>query len=301
MFKSGFIGMTGRTNVGKSTIINTILNKNVVIVSDKPQTTRNRINCIYNTDDAQAIFVDCPGFFKPKDLLGEKLNMIIYKVLDDVDLIVVLADASKGIGTGDLYVFDKIKNRTRPKILALNKIDLLNEKEKRSVIDSLPELKNKFSFFKNIIPVSASTGENVSFLLNTIIDYLPEGPEYFPSGTVTDMPLNKMISEIIREKLSENLFEELPHSVNVEVESIEKTRTGKNEEISKIDCSIFVEKKSHKPMIIGKSGSLLKKTGESSRKDLEKLLGMKVYLSLWVKVLENWTKNEKFLNRFGFD
>jgi len=301
MFKSGFIGITGRTNVGKSTLINRILKKNILVTSGKPQTTRNRVNCIYNTDRAQAIFVDCPGFFKPRNLLGEKLNKIIYEVLDDVDIIITMADISGGIGPGDSFVFEKIKNRNQPKILVLNKIDILSGKRKSGLPEEIIALSKKFDFFKNIIPVSAFTGENIDMLLNKVTGLLPEGPKYFPDGMVTDMPLNRMISEIIRQKITENLFEELPHSLNVEVESIERTKTKSGQNLAKIECSIFVEKKSHKGIIIGKSGSMLKKTGELARKEIEEILGTRVYLQLWVKIMENWTRKEHFLNRFGYE
>jgi len=301
MFKSGFIGLTGRTNVGKSTLINAILSKNVVITSDKPQTTRDRINCIYNTETAQAVFVDCPGFFKPKDLLGQKLNKIIYSVLEDVDIIVAMLDISENIGPGDKYVIERVKNRVQPKILVLNKTDLLPDKKKPCIADVVFGLRAEFGFFENIIPVSAATGDNIDVLLGMLIEKLPEGPKYFPDGIITDMPAGKMISEIVREKLAENLFDELPHSVIVEVENIEKSRTKSSGNITKIECSIYVEKKSHKPIIIGKSGTMLKKVGQSAREKIEEMLGSRVYLQLWVKVMENWTKNENFLNKLGYE
>jgi GTPase len=373
-FKSGYIGLVGRTNVGKSTLINKIFDRNIVITSDKAQTTRSRVNCIYNADDAQAIFVDCPGFFKPRNLLGEKLNRIIFQVLDDVDIIAAMVDFPGGIGAGDYYVFEQIRSRHVPKILILNKIDLLNTSGKYSLLETISKIRSELDFFEEIIPVSASTGENLEKLLKVLIGKLPAGPMYYPTGMITDMPVNKMIAEIIREKLSANLFDELPHSINVEVVNLQRKGTGKGKgdepgkgfgiqddafmqqetkmehwgglekgaglekmagiekvasvqqgadllqeedlqqeavagivtEVGKgnklvmIECNIYVEKKSHKAMIIGKSGSMLKKIGGLSRLDIEKLLGSKVFLKLWVKVEENWTRKEAYLDRFGY-
>ncbi len=391
-FKSGYIGLVGRTNVGKSTLINKIFDRNIVITSDKAQTTRSRVNCIYNIDNAQAIFVDCPGFFKPRNLLGEKLNRIIFQVLDDVDIIVAMVDFPDGIGVGDYYVFEQIKNRHVPKILVLNKIDLLNTAGKYTLLETISKIGNELDFFEEIIPVSASTGENLEELLKVLMGKLPVGPMYYPGGMVTDMPLNKMVSEIIREKLSANLFDELPHSINVEVVNLQRKGAGmekgdrpgesfgiqenaflqqetdmaqwgrlqkeigikrglglekaaglsegsdieelagsmkaagmgrdaaiqrapeiqqetggrsvvkadSGKELVIIECNIYVEKKSHKAMIIGKSGSMLKKIGGLSRLEIEKLLDSKVFLKLWVKVEENWTRKEAYMDRFGY-
>jgi GTP-binding protein Era len=307
-FKSGYIGLIGRTNVGKSTLINKIFDRNIVITSDKAQTTRNRINCIYNTDSAQAIFVDCPGFFKPRNLLGEKLNRIIFQVLDDVDIIVAMVDFYGGIGIGDSYVFEQIKKRHVPKILILNKIDLLNAAGRHSLLETISKVKSEMDFFEEVISVSASTGENLEKLLKVLMKKLPKGPKYYPGGMITDMPVNKMIAEIIREKLSANLFDELPHSINVEVVKLQTkgagrendAAAGKGDALVKIECNIYVEKKSHKAMIIGKSGSMLKKVGELSRTEIEKLLQSRVFLQLWVKVEENWTRKEAYLDRFGY-
>jgi GTP-binding protein Era len=300
LFKSGFIGLIGRTNVGKSTLINKILKKNVVITSDKAQTTRDRINCIYNSENAQAIFVDCPGFFKPRDLLGKKLNKIIYGVLEDVDIIVAMVDIAGGIGAGDHYVFEQIKNKSKRQMLLLNKLDLLDKREKARIPDIISEIKAEYVFFKDVIPISAVTGENINVFLESLIYKLPLGPKYYPDVMITDMPINKIIAEIVREKLSRNLFDELPHSINIQVENMKKTTTKTGEPLTKIECSIYAEKKSHKAMIIGKSGEMLKKVGEISRYEIENLIGTKVYLQLWVKIMENWTKKEVYLRRMGY-
>ena len=301
IFKSGFIGLVGRTNVGKSTIINKILNKNVVITSDKAQTTRDRINCIYNTKDAQAIFIDCPGFFKPRNLLGKKLNKIIYDVLEDVDIIASVIDLSGAIGPGDAYVFEQVKKRSQPKVLIANKIDLIEKKNFPAQKKALMQKLEEYNCFDEVIFTSAVTGENINKFLESVIPMLPEGPVYYPENIITDMPLSKIIAEIVREKLSDNLFEELPHSVNVVVENLQSAKTHDEKPLTKIECSIFVEKKSHKGIIIGKSGQMLKKIGELSRKEIEALLETKVYLQLWVKIIENWTRKEHYLNKMGFN
>ncbi|OFW46245.1 MAG: GTPase Era [Actinobacteria bacterium RBG_13_35_12] len=295
-FKSGFVGLIGRTNVGKSTLVNKILNQKVVITSGKIQTTRNKINCILNTKNSQIIFVDCPGFFKPRSLLGERLNSIVLNVIDDSDLIVIIVDVADGIGKGDFFIFNKIKHKTQPKFLLLNKIDLVSkdrierEKEKLQGLD----------FFDYTGEISAKTGENVDEFLTLLTDKLPEGPRYFENGFVTDQPVEKTISEVVREKLISNLSDEIPHSIGVEVERFEETTTRDGEKLIVIECNIYTERLSQKAIIIGKSGSMLKKVGRQARLELEGLLKSKVFLELWVKVEENWTKRESLLNRFGY-
>jgi GTP-binding protein Era len=295
-FKSGFVGLIGRTNVGKSTLVNKILNQKVVITSGKIQTTRNKINCILNTKNSQIIFVDCPGFFKPRSLLGERLNSIVLNVIDDSDLIVIIVDVADGIGKGDFFIFNKIKHKTQPKFLLLNKIDLVSkdrierEKEKLQGLD----------FFDYTGEISAKTGENVDEFLTLLTDKLPEGPRYFENGFVTDQPVEKTISEVVREKLISNLSDEIPHSIGVEVERFEETTTRDGEKLIVIECNIYTERLSQKAIIIGKSGSMLKNVGRQARLELEGLLKSKVFLELWVKVEENWTKRESLLNRFGY-
>lgn len=295
-FKSGFVGLIGRTNVGKSTLINKILNRKIVITSGKIQTTRNKINCILNTKNSQIIFVDCPGFFKPRNLLGERLNSIVLSVIDDSDLIVIIVDVVGGIGSGDFFIFNKIKHKPQPKFLLLNKIDLVSkdrierEKEKLQGLD----------FFDYTGEISSKTGENVDEFLTLLTDKLPEGPRYFEKGIVTDQPVEKTISEVVREKLISNLSEEIPHSISVEVERFEETTTRDGEKLIVIGCNIYAERLSQKAIIIGKSGNMLKKVGSQARLELEGLLKSKVFLELWVKVEKNWTKRESLLNRFGY-
>lgn len=295
-FKSGFIGLIGRTNVGKSTLINKIIGKKVVITSDKAQTTRSRINCILNTKRYQMIFIDCPGFFKPRNLLGEKLNRIVLKVIDDSDVIAVMVDAAGGIGKGDFYIFDRIKNKPQPKLLLVNKIDLVSEQKVKKEVSKL----GSYAFFSSICEVSAKTGRNISNFLKTLEANLPEGPRYYNDDIITDQPMEEMISEVVREKLYRNLHDELPHSINVRVENFCESVTGDGKKLINIKCCIYAERASQKAIIIGRSGSMLKEAGKESRLELEDLFGCKVFLELWVKIKKDWTRKKLLLDRFGY-
>jgi len=294
-FRSGFAGLIGRTNVGKSTFINRVLSQKVVISTDKPQTTRERVNCIYNDANSQIIFVDCPGFFKPHDLLGKKLNRVVLDVISDSDILLAMVDVAGGIGGGDFFVFENIKHRSQPKILLLNKVDMVSK-------DKLEEEKKKIDcdFFEQIIPVSARTGYNAGTCLEAIRERLPAGPKYFNDDQLTDQPIEKMVADIIREKLALNLLQELPHSISVMVDIGEETRTKSGEPLIKVSAEIFTEKQSQKAIVIGKSGRILKEAGKQARKELEDLFGCKVFIQLWVKVEENWTRNESMLRKFGY-
>jgi len=296
VYRSGYIGVVGRTNVGKSTLINRLLGKKVVITSDKPQTTRSRINCILNLDDAQLIFTDSPGFFKPKNLLIENLNQKADSVFADTDIIMVVVDIASGLGPGDDFVFKKIKDIKKPKVLVLNKIDLVSGQKLEEVVKEIKQA----GIFENVVAVSAVTGRNTDDLIKILRDMLPEGPEYFPENMSSDQPFKDTVSDIIREKFSILLREELPHSINVEVESIDKKKTKKGQDIYNISCNIFVEKNSQKAIVIGKKGNVLKEAGKRARVELEGLTGVKVFLEIWVKVAENWTKKEKDLRSFGY-
>ncbi len=295
-FKSGFVGLIGRTNVGKSTLINKIINQKIVITSGRAQTTRNKINCILNTRNSQIIFMDCPGFFKPRNLLGKRLYSTVLSVIDDSDLIVVMVDAAGGISSGDFFVFDRIKSKTQPKFLLLNKIDLVSkdriEKEREKI--------KSFDYFNYIGEISAKTGENINEFLTFLTQKLPVGPRYFEKDITTDQPLEKVISEIVREKLFANLSQELPHSINVNLERFEETRDSNGEKLMIIGCTVYTERESQKAIIIGRSGNMLKKIGREARLELENWLKSKVFLELWVKVEKNWTKSELLLNRFGY-
>ncbi len=295
-FKSGFVGLIGRTNVGKSTLINKAMDKKVVITSDKAQTTRSRINCVLNARNYQIIFIDCPGFFKPRNLLGEKLNSIVLSVITDSDVIAVMVDAAGGIGAGDFYILDHIKNRPQPKLLLVNKIDLISKQKIKKEKEKL----GCYDFFDCICEISAKTGQNVDKFLKILTGILPEGPKYYDKDTITDQPVEEMISEVVREKLYRNLYNELPHSINVRVEKFYESTTGDGKKLINIRCCIYTERASQKAIIIGKSGGMLKKAGKQSRLELENIFGCKVFLELWVKVEKNWTKKKLLLDRFGY-
>lgn len=292
-FKSGFVAIAGRTNVGKSTLINNILGQKILAVSSRAQTTRKKINCIYNDHDSQIIFMDIPGFLKPKTLLTEKLNNLILKTLKDADIVAMVMDVSAGIGSGDVFVFEKIKDSGKPFLFVLNKTDLAGsekiakEKEKLSSLDKE----------KEIIEISALKKTNIKKFIEKIKLFLPGNTPYFPDDILTDSPVRDITAEIIREKLISLLNEELPHSVTIEIEKFDDTADTKN--LVRISAIIYVAKKSHKAIIIGKGGSILKKAGTQARLEIEKLLDSKVFLELWVKTRENWAMNEKDLREFG--
>jgi GTPase len=294
--RSGFVGLIGRTNVGKSTLINRMINKKVLISSDKVQTTRRRINCILNTPGSQIIFVDSPGFFKPRNLLQERLKNTASRIKSDVDIIVVVVDAAGGIGKGDRFVFEHIRKSSLPKILLVNKIDLADRDRYRADVQEI----EKEGLFDSIIEVSARTGENLDSFIRILEDYLPAGPRYYGSDIICDQPLENIIADIVREKLFEGLSQELPHSITVEVDNLDNSRTKSGDELTSIECSIYAERNSQKAIIIGHKGEMLKRTGSSARKELEKLLETRVFLQLWVKVKSNWTREEDLLDRFGF-
>ena len=294
--RSGFVGLVGRTNVGKSTLINKILKKKVLITSNKVQTTRYRIHCVLNTKDSQIVFVDSPGFFKPRNLLQERLKSAAEGVIKDVDVIVAMVDIAGGIGRGDSFVFEQIKDKSQPKILLLNKVDIIGTErlaEQRKIIEDL-------DYFDEVIEVSAKTGKNLDKFIEILTGFLPYGPRYYSEDMISDQPSEKIVSEIVREKLFELLSDEIPHSITVEVERFEEKKTKTGDKLTSIGCTIFAERSSQKAIIIGKSGNVLKKVGKRSRIELEKLFGNKVFLELWVKVKQNWTKNESFLDRFGY-
>lgn len=295
-FKSGFVALVGRTNVGKSTLINNIIGSKIVITSSKAQTTRNRVNCIYNEDRSQIIFIDIPGFLKPKTLLTEKLNRLIVDTLKDADVIVVLADIAAGIGSGDFFVFDKVKEEGKPLILVLNKIDLVSKDKIKLEMEKIKDL----NYFDSIIEISALKGINIDKLISEIKRFLPEGPAYYPSDIISDRPIRNIVEDIIREKLINKLSEEIPHSIAVEIERFEEGRDKNGNSITRIAALVYVQKKSHKKIVIGKSGRILKEVGIEARKEIEELLGNKVFLELWIKVKENWTMDENVLKELGY-
>lgn len=291
--KSGFVAMIGRPNAGKSTLLNQILDRKIAIVSDKPQTTRNRITGIYTTDETQIVFVDTPGIHKPKHKLGEYMVETAEKTLDDVDLIYYLVDASVKVGTGEEYVLNQVQKSGVPVFLILNKVDKLMPEE----IGRLLQEWQQKGEFAEIFPLSALEGDNVARLVEITAKYLPEGPQYYPEDAVTDQPLEIVISELIREKVLLLTHDEVPHSIAVFVENMERDNNGKMQ----IEACIYVERNSQKGIIIGKGGSMLKKIGIMARCDIEYLMGEKVYLKLWIKVRDDWRNKKQVLSSLGYD
>lgn len=291
-FKSGFVAVVGRPNVGKSTLVNNIIGEKVSIVSDKIQTTRNRIHGILTDDEAQIVFVDTPGIHKPRHELGDTMVQVSLQTLRDVDLILFVINAAEGYGKGDEFMIDKLKTIDVPVFLVINKIDLVHPDELLPLIASYNE---KFEF-KETIPVSALNSNNVTTLKKVIKTYIPEGPQFYPKDDKTDRPLSFQISEIVREKVLHHTEEEIPHSVHVLVESIDERKNRTH-----IHALVIIERPSQKGIIIGRRGSMLKKIGIDARKELEQFLQTKVNLQLWVKVEKDWRNRRNLLEQYGFD
>ena len=289
--KSGFVSFIGRPNVGKSTLLNSILGKRVAITSDKPQTTRNMIQGIYNDNDTQIVFVDTPGIHKPQNKLGKVLNKQAYFTINDVDVVIMVVDITEKIGTGDKFVIDILKNIDKPVFLVINKIDKLQREEILKKIDEYQKLYD----FAEIVPVSARKKDNVDRLIEVIKKYLPDSIKYFDDNTITNSSPSFIISEFIREKVLDLTEEEVPHSVTCIVEDITE-----EENILNISATIVVDRENLKKIIIGKNGSMIKEIGIRSRKDIEEYFGKKVYLDLFVKVVPKWRDKEKFLNMIGY-
>ncbi|AFK87048.1 MULTISPECIES: GTPase Era [Thermoanaerobacterium] len=292
-FKSGFAALIGRTNVGKSTLLNALLNEKVAITSDKPQTTRNTIQGILTGEDYQVIFIDTPGIHKPKHKLSEFMIESVKKTLAEVDLVIYMVEPDVEVGPGDKYIIDHLINIDTPVILVINKIDAVSHETVDMSIQMFKQLYN----FKDVLPISALKNMNIDLLKHTIVSYMPEGPQYFPSDYITDRPEKFLVSEIIREKILNYLEDEVPHGVYVEVDSM-KTREDKD--ILDIEAFIYCEKESHKAIIIGKNGQMLRRIGSSARIELESLFGQKIYLDLWVKVRKGWRDNVSILRNFGY-
>ena len=290
--KSGFVGLIGRPNVGKSTLLNNILGKKVAITSDKPQTTRNIIKGIYNDDEAQIVFVDTPGIHKPQSKLGSYLNKQAYYSLDDVDVAIMIVDASSELGSGDKYIIDRIKEVNKPVILLLNKIDKM---VKEKILLKIDEYKDLYDFVE-IIPISGLKGDNVDTLINVCKKYLTDEFKYYEDGQFTNKSIDFLISEIIREKVFELTTEEVPHSVACKLEKITKHNGTYN-----IMGTIIVDRDALKRIIIGKNGRMIKEIGIRSRGEIEKLLGSKVYLELLVKTIKKWRESDKYLSEFGYN
>ena len=290
--RSGFVSFIGRPNVGKSTLLNSILGKRIAITSDKPQTTRNMIQGIYNDKDTQIVFVDTPGIHKPKSKLGRVLNKQAYFTINDVDIVIMVVDISEKVGTGDKCVIDVLKNiKDKPVFLVINKIDKLPREEILKKIDEYQKLYD----FAEIIPVSARKNDNTDRLLEVIKKYLPDNIKYFDDNTVTSSSPEFIISEFVREKVLDLTNEEVPHAVTCIVEQIEEY-----DDIMTISATVIVDRENLKKIIIGKNGSKIKEIGTRARRDIEAYFDKKVYLELFVKVIPKWRDKEKFLNMIGY-
>jgi len=293
-YKSGFISIIGRPNVGKSTFLNRVIGQKIAIMSDKPQTTRNKIQGVLTRDASQMIFIDTPGIHKPKHKLGEFMIKVSKNTLREVDIIMFMVNAEQGLGKGDEFILELLEGTKTPVFLVVNKIDQIHPEELVQIIETY---KGKFPFAE-IVPISALQGNNVDQLLETIETYLPEGPQYYPADQVTDHPERFIISEMIREKVLHLTREEIPHSIAVVIDKIK--RDEENENMIRVQATIMVERDSQKGIVIGKRGSLLKTVGTEARKDIEMLLGSKVFLELWVKVQKDWRNKSTHLRDFGY-
>ena len=289
-YKSGFVAVIGRPNVGKSTLINELIGQKIAIMSDKPQTTRNKILCVLTEDDAQIVFLDTPGIHKPAHKLGEYMVKAAEGALNEVDAVCFVVDATEKFGAGEKYILERLEKTSKPVILLINKVDLVEKNDLLPIMESYRKLYD----FKAIIPISAKEGENLGALLTEIKKYLPEGPKYYPDDFVTDQPERLIAAELIREKILQLTRDEVPHSVAVEVEEMKPRK--------KVDvytrATIYVERESQKGIVIGKRGALLKEIGEAARKDIEAMLGSKIYLDLWVKVKKDWRDKEGAIRTF---
>ncbi len=290
--KSGFVSLIGRPNVGKSTLLNTLINQKIAITSNKPQTTRNIIQGIYNDDGYQIVFVDTPGIHKPLNKLGKVLNKEAQSLTKDVDLVLFVVDAAEGIGTGDKKIIASFAETNSPVILILNKIDKMTESQLIKAINDYKDLYN----FAEIVPISALSKNNVDRLLNVIKNYMTDTMRYFDDDMITTSTLNFLVSEFVREKIFRMTEEEIPHSITCVTSKYEEKKN-----IVDITVDIIVDRDSIKKIVIGKQGSLLKAVGIEARKDIEDLIGKKVYLELYVKTIKNWRDREKYLNELGFN
>ena len=293
-FRSGFVTIIGRPNVGKSTLLNRLTGEKVAIMSDKPQTTRNTIKTVVTREDCQIVFIDTPGIHKPKNRLGEYMVSVAEETLNEVDIVLFLVEATDSQpGAGDMYIAEQLKNLKTSVFLVINKIDLVNKEQILAVISSFKSLLD----FESIIPVSAAGNDGMDILLGEITKVLPEGPKYFPDDMLTDQPEKLIVAELIREKILSLISEEVPHGVGVEIIAF-KEREGQS--IIDIQANIYCEKDSHKGILIGREGKMLKKIGSQARVEIESLLGTRVFLELWVKVKPDWRNSQNMLKTLGY-
>ena len=293
-FKSGFVTLIGRPNVGKSTLMNQLIGQKIAITSKKPQTTRNRIQTVYtDTDRGQIVFLDTPGIHKAKNKLGEYMVTVAERTLQDVDVIVWLVEPSTFIGAGEQHIAEQLRKSNLPVILVINKTDTVKKEEVLLFIDAYRKLLD----FAEIIPASALHGDNTDTIIDMIFKYLPYGPQFYDEDTVTDQPERQIVAELIREKALRSLNEEVPHGIAVSIDQMK----ARNSRLIDIDATIICERDSHKGIIIGKQGAMLKKIGSQARPEIEDMLGKKVNLKLWVKVKKDWRDSDFLIKNFGYD
>ena len=292
-FVSGFVSIIGRPNVGKSTFLNYVIGQKIAIMSNKPQTTRNKIQGVYTSEHSQIIFIDTPGIHKPKHKLGDFMMKVAQNTLKEVDVILFMVNVTEKFGSGEKFILEKLQNVEAPVFFVLNKID---QTAKEEILQVIAQYKDRYSFAE-IVPISALTGKNIDTLLKQIEKYMPEGPMYYPSDQVTDHPERFIVSELIREKVLHLTREEIPHSIAVMVEKISTENEGRSVHIH---ATIIVERDSQKGIVIGKQGKMLKEVGTRARKDIENLFGSKVFLELWVRVEKNWRDKASYLREFGY-
>jgi len=291
-FRSGFVSIIGRPNVGKSTFMNKVLGQKIAIMSDKPQTTRNKIQGVYTTDDSQMIFIDTPGIHKPKHQLGEHMMKVARNTLRETEVILFLVNVSEELGRGDEFIIDMLQNTKTPIVLVMNKIDLVHPDK---LIQQIEVYKDKLEF-SDIVPISALQGNNIEKLLEVIEGYLPDGPMYYPANRITDHPEHFIVSELIREKALHLTSQEIPHAIGVEIDRMKADEKG----TVHVSATIYVERESQKGMVIGKNGKMLKEIGKLARADIENLLGSKVFLEVWVKVQKDWRNKTQFIRSLGY-
>jgi GTP-binding protein Era len=293
-FKSGFITFIGRPNVGKSTLMNLLIGSKISIISSKPQTTRNKIQTILTTEDYQMIFIDTPGLHSAKSKLGDYMVKSAETSMNNVDIVMYLIEPYEKIKDSDRAILDRLAKVKTPVFLIINKIDTVEKTELLKVIDSYKEAYD----FKEIIPISALKGINKDLLLDTAAKYLPKGPQYFPEDMITDQPERQIVSEIIREKALYLLQDEIPHGIAVEITSMKKRQ---NKDMVDVEATLYCERESHKGIIIGKQGSMLKKIGSTARYEIERLLGSPINLQIWIKVKKDWRDSDFLLKNFGYN
>ena len=293
-FKSGFVAIIGRPNVGKSTLMNHLIGQKIAITSKKPQTTRNKIQTVYTCEDGQIIFLDTPGIHKAKNKLGEYMANVAEQTLKDVDVILWLVEPTTYIGAGEKHIAEQLQKTSLPVILVINKVDTVKKEDILQVIDNYRKLYD----FAEIIPASALRGQNTKDIVNSLFKYMPYGPMFYDEDTVTDQPQRQIVAEIIREKALHALDEEIPHGIAV---TIEKMRERKGQHIVDIEATIICERDSHKGIIIGKQGSMLKKIGSNARFEIEKMLEERVNLKIWVKVKKDWRDSDTLMKNFGYN